>query len=309
MIAPLFADISAYQGVIDWKAYHNWAKQWTGTSMVSMKSSEGIGFTDPRFVANRTGALSAGVDAIIYYHYGRPDLGNAPNLEADWQRSVVGTTRQQDTLMLDYEQQSPAATAGWALSWLERQATNYGKLPIIYASTSFVQAHLQDSRLAKYPLVLANWTYSENSRPPCPPPWSKYLYLQYTDKATNVPGIAGAIDMNVYLGPITPPAPPPVPPPVDMFPQEALDCWNSVFNQFKALAKALSIALPANFVFAPPTGTGIYHAWTDAWSKGHHFGPPLTFEYNSSKKDGSKIVCQEFARARCEWGSDVPRRS
>ncbi len=84
MIAPLFADISAYQGVIDWKAYHNWAKQWTGTSMVSMKSSEGIGFTDPRFVANRTGALSAGVDAIIYYHYGRPDLGNAPNLEADW---------------------------------------------------------------------------------------------------------------------------------------------------------------------------------------------------------------------------------
>jgi glycosyl hydrolase family 25 len=90
--------------------------------------------------------------------------------------------------------------ATWALAWLERQEQNFGKLPIIYASTSYVLAHLQNSRLARYPLVLANWTFSPSARPACPAPWSHYTFLQYTDRATSIPGIPGAVDADIFLG-------------------------------------------------------------------------------------------------------------
>jgi hypothetical protein len=59
---------------------------------------------------------------------------------------------------------------------------------------------LQDNRLANYPLTLANWQYTPTERPPSPSPWPAYTYLQYSDRATSIPGIAGAVDANIYLG-------------------------------------------------------------------------------------------------------------
>lgn len=527
--APLFVDISAFQSLtIDWAAYKVWSASVDGISRVSMRSSYGTGFVDQHFQEYRAGALAAGIDILILYHYGYPSLNN-PASEADWQHQVVGTIRPQDVLMLDFEEGVPQATAQWAYEWLARQEQNYGgKLPTIYASSNYVQNRLQDSRLAKYPLTLADWTYDPNARPACPPPWSQYTYLQYTDKATNIPGIPGSVDANIYLGgtPVMPlvlsptgcvidlvksfqldggsqdkcgpwsvselkyaglpgygpkgsandvhnwasaeytkyigpdvvsnqngssidnmhqflkdaglhwwdisainpgstqssdlahlhraldagypvlvtvnelsvirrdgsnpypwqprlgpvnhiftivgytkdgyllvddelnqgdtwpdqyrestiechwasivqlvgpnaahpwlkpipsddptawpvgfnaqnfggPLPPPIPPPppVDHFAQETLDCWNSVYANLQNFAVALKLPM-LNFSFAPPTGTGIYKAWVDAWLKGHHFGPPLTFEYDSATKDGVKIKAQEFAHARAEW--------
>jgi lysozyme len=197
--SPQYADISSFQGTIDWAVYRKWAASFDGVARVAMKSTEGVGFTDPRFVANRAGALTAGVDLIMYYHYARPGLGNSAAAEADWQHQVVGALRPQDVLMLDYEENVDQATAAWALAWLARQEQNYGgALPTIYASTSYIGARLQDSRLARYPLTLANWTYDPAARPPCPAPWTSYAYLQYTDKAT-IPGIAVPVDANIAL--------------------------------------------------------------------------------------------------------------
>jgi GH25 family lysozyme M1 (1,4-beta-N-acetylmuramidase) len=200
MNVPQYVDISGWQPAnIDWNAYRAWSASFDGISRVAIKSSEGTGFTDPHFRTYRTGALSAGVDVIIYYHYAKPSL-NSPQAEADWQHQVVGSIRPQDVLMLDYEENVPQATAQWAFEWLARQEQNYGRLPTIYASDDYIRHRLQDSRLARFPLTLANWQFTPNERPACPPPWSKYTYLQYTDRATNIPGIAGAVDANIYLG-------------------------------------------------------------------------------------------------------------
>jgi GH25 family lysozyme M1 (1,4-beta-N-acetylmuramidase) len=192
-----YADISAYQGIIDWQKYVAWAKSFDGTARVAMKATEGAGFTDARFAANRAGALAAGVDSIIFYHYARSDL-NAAIAEADWLTHVVGLIRAQDLFMLDYEQGTPLATAQWAYDFLTRLESLTGRTPIIYASTSYIRAHLQDARLAHFPLVLANWTYDPTVRPACPAPWKSYAYMQYSDKAT-IPGIQGAVDANVYI--------------------------------------------------------------------------------------------------------------
>ncbi|HET8910761.1 MAG TPA: glycoside hydrolase family 25 protein, partial [Ktedonobacteraceae bacterium] len=198
---PQFVDISVYQPVnIDWKAYRTWAAQWDGIARVSMRSSYGNGFTDQHFLAYREGALNAGIDVIIFYHYAYPQYNSAAS-EAAYQHQVVGKIRPNDVIMLDIEESVPQATASWAYNWLAQQEQNYGgQKPTLYASDSYIRERMQDNRLASYPLTLANWQFTPTEHPPCPPPWSKYTYLQYTDRASMIPGIAGTVDANLYLG-------------------------------------------------------------------------------------------------------------
>jgi hypothetical protein len=164
-----------------------------------MRTSYGVGYTDQHFAAYRAGALAAGIDFILYYHYGYPQY-NTPVAEADWQRNVVGNIRPQDMVILDFEENVSQATADWAYNWLAQSERLYGKLPGIYASSYYIQQRLQDNRLARYPLWLANWQYTPDERPPVPAPWTAYEFVQYTDRATNIPGIAGTVDANIFLG-------------------------------------------------------------------------------------------------------------
>lgn len=207
-MTPQFVDISAWNPQqIDWKAYRAWSAQGDGISRVAMRSSYGAGYKDQHFDAYRAGALAAGIDVILYYHYSYPSLNSAMQ-EANYQRSVVGDIRPQDLLILDFEENVPQATSTWAYQWLSQQSINYkGKLPGIYASSAYIQQRLNDPRLAKFHLWLANWQFSPDARPPIPAPWTSYEFVQYTDKAVNIPGIAGNVDANIFLGGNTPPMP------------------------------------------------------------------------------------------------------
>lgn len=190
-----FVDISEFQLNIDWGAYKTWS------NCVAMKATEGNGFTDPSFHDHWTGALAHGIDRIIIYGFARPDLGNDPVVEANWMHRVVGEIRPGDIIALDYEVEHPLATADWAYRWLVQQSQNYpGNQIIIYSADYYIRTRLQDIRLAQFPLWLARWTYDANSRPPCPPPWSSYEGLQYSDSAVNIPGIPGEVDADVFLG-------------------------------------------------------------------------------------------------------------
>lgn len=189
-----FVDISSYNNAIDWTAYSTWS------TMVALKSSEGVGFVDSSFSSHRAGALAVGINSIWYYHFAKPDLGNDPIAEANWQHYVVGAIRPQDRIVLDFEVSNPRATADWAYRFLAQQEANYdGQLPVIYASTSYILAQLQDPRLTRYPLWLADWTHDPTIRPLCPLPWTSYTAIQYTDQATGIPGIAEAVDADVLL--------------------------------------------------------------------------------------------------------------
>ncbi len=200
-----FVDVSQWQSQdIDWQAYKAWSASGDGISRVAMRSTYGVGYVDTHFQTYRDGALAAGIDSIIYYHYSYPGVNN-PVDEAKWQHSVVGDVRAQDILILDFEESTPNATADWAYAWLAQQEDSYdGKLPGLYASSAYIAQRLQDARLARYPLWLANWQFTPDERPPVPAPWSKYEFVQYTDRATNVPGIASAVDANIFLGGNTP---------------------------------------------------------------------------------------------------------
>lgn len=196
-----FVDISAFQPQnIDWQAYAAWSRQGDRIARVAMRSSYGTGFTDTHFESYRAGALAAGVDVIIYYHYGYPQY-NAAIDEANYQHSVVGAIRPQDIIALDYEENVAQATADWAYQWLQQAEALYGQLPIIYSYPSFIENHLQYPPLAKYPLWYADWVFDPNTRPPAPSPWTSYDALQYSDNATGIPGINQAVDIDIFLGP------------------------------------------------------------------------------------------------------------
>lgn len=200
--APQFVDMSQFQpppDQINWPAYKTWAEQWDKKSRVALRSGYGYGYRDQHFDAYRAGALAVGIDMILYYHYSYPSL-NSAIAEANSQHGVVGSVRPQDLLILDFEENVNAATSEWALTWLQTQEANYGKLPGIYASSAYIAQRLQDPRLKKYPLWLANWRYTPDERPPVPAPWGSYQFVQFTDKATNIPGVPGTVDCNIFLG-------------------------------------------------------------------------------------------------------------
>lgn len=200
-MAPQFVDVSSYQGAIDWVAYRTWAAQWDGVARVAMKATEGVGFTDTQFEAYRTGALAAGIDTILYYHFARPDLGNSATDEANWCHNVVGNIRSSDQIVLDIEKSGNQGTnAQWAYSWLQTTQQLTGRIPVLYSPIFYIQGQLQYAPLAAYPLWLADWTFDPNARPAAPAPWAAYEAIQYTDTATNIPGIGGNVDCNVFIG-------------------------------------------------------------------------------------------------------------
>ena len=190
-MAQRYVDISTFQGVIDWPQYRTWS------DMAAMKVTEGTGFIDARWPANKAGAEAAGV-RMVPYHYARPDL-NAAQAEAQWFFKVAANTPDL-FLMLDDEQNTIASTAQWAYAWLSECEQLFQQTPTVYASDAYIRAHLQDSRLARFPLIYANWTFDPAARPACPPPWTSYIAIQYTDRATNIPGIAGLVDADIFLG-------------------------------------------------------------------------------------------------------------
>lgn len=197
-VAALYADISQYQPwQIDLALYRAWAAKNDGVARLAIRASEGTAVKDSHYALYRSAAMQQGI-RVIHYHYADPDL-NAPEAEAEFLYSVTGSIWPEDLVMLDYEKNVPAATGNWAYRWLVRAEQLYGVTPLIYASTSFVEQHLQDIRLARFGLVLANWTYDPSKRPACPSPWKQYVAWQYSDKE-NVPGIGTAVDANVFYG-------------------------------------------------------------------------------------------------------------
>jgi len=282
MTAPQFVDISVFNPTdIDWPVYKQWSASGDGISRVAMRSSYGTGFIDQNFSRFRHDALANGIDQLIIYHYGYPQF-NQSQAEADWQHSVVGAIRPQDVVRLDLEENVDQANSAWALGWLERQSQDYSKTAGMYASSSYIQSRLQDARLGKYGLWLANWQFTPSERPVCPAPWSTYQFVQYSDRAV-VPGVPGTVDADIFLGGTIVSG--------SSFDQMVVDLWQSQAGYFKALGQPL-----------PPRDTGIFASWRDQLSNGHYRGVPTSAEYSiHDSQSADPCTAQNFAGGTCIW--------
>jgi GH25 family lysozyme M1 (1,4-beta-N-acetylmuramidase) len=194
-------DVSHHNGAIDWPAVAD-----AGIVLAFVKATQGGGFVDPLFAANRSAATRAGVLVVPYHFVDRDDPADQAAHFCDVAGLAAG-----GAAMLDWESTAPAeavALLGEAL------ADSGGRAPVAYYG--FAQLTRPDAALSRWPLMLPEYPRGAAagcyrtlvSRPPRLPPgraggWGgverPYDFHQYTP-AGRVAGIATPVDRSVWVG-------------------------------------------------------------------------------------------------------------
>jgi GH25 family lysozyme M1 (1,4-beta-N-acetylmuramidase)/regulator of replication initiation timing len=185
-------DISSAQGIIDFSTYKN------NTNFVIMKASEGVGFTDSRFLVNRATARSFHLP-VGYYHFARPDLGNTSQNEAAFFLSTIGQLQNGEVLALDYEVSYAGDAVAWCKGFLTEVFNKTGCKPFIYLNQSQQNLDWAPVVSAGYALWLASYTGDPTKNTGNTGKWPTMAIQQWTD-AQAVPGISGNVDGDVFFG-------------------------------------------------------------------------------------------------------------
>lgn len=213
-------DISTHQGIINYDTFtHN-------SNFVIIKATEGNGYTDSAFLLNQKEARRVGM-CIGYYHFARPDLNNAADVEADWFLKVCGDLKVGEFLCLDYEANWNGNVVGWCNAFLAEVFKKTGIKPLIYLNQALAKGYDWSSVVNQgYALWIAAYTGSPDKNSFSTGNWSNAVMQQWTS-TQQVPGVPANVDGNVFFGttdqlkkfgvaPVTPPVvtPPVVVPPV-----------------------------------------------------------------------------------------------
>lgn len=182
-------DISKWQGDIDFNVYKN------NSNFLIIKVSDGNGYVDPKFTRNQSECRRVGLP-LGYYHFARPDLGNSPEVEAEFFLKTIGELRENEFLCLDYEPKSnPFPVVDWCKRFLDLVKSRTGCKPFIYLNKSQVRGY--DWRPVAeegYPLWLASYDGITIIGV-----WSFLAMHQWTS-SQSVPGISGNVDGNWFMG-------------------------------------------------------------------------------------------------------------
>jgi GH25 family lysozyme M1 (1,4-beta-N-acetylmuramidase) len=194
-------DVSTWQGAIDYTKVAA-----SGRRFVVAKATEGVGYTDPKWVANRTGAAGAGL-LVTGYHFARPDVNPTDAVaEADWFVDQLGLAPGMLIPALDIERAGSLSVAdltAWVGAWLGEVHAKTGVRPMIYTSPSFWKTHLGDTSLFAdqgYAILwVAHWFVSSPGVPGHNWGGHGWTFWQYDDCGT-VPGMSGCVDLDRYNG-------------------------------------------------------------------------------------------------------------
>jgi lysozyme len=194
-------DVSSAQGEINWPEVAR-----SGIRNAWLKATEGVAFTDSRFMQNAEGARRAGI-RVGGYHYLRIRKGAQDGAAQahDFCNAIQAAGVTERRPMVDVETMSnEGSTAlqvtGALASFIGVVLARMHVLPIIYTSpgewTSFGMTHAYE--FAACPLWLAQW---RAAAPRPPSPWSdRDLVLWQYDNTGRVPGIKTNVDLSVFQG-------------------------------------------------------------------------------------------------------------
>ncbi|MTE14708.1 glycoside hydrolase family 25 protein [Nocardia aurantiaca] len=192
-------DVASWQhpggGGINW-----FAVRAAGYEFSMLKATEGLNYVNPFFVQDSLAMRVAGV-ARGTYHFARPNL--PPELQAAFYSAVaMGQNGPLDLPpVLDLEDSGglpPAALIDWTHRYLTTVRAMTGRMPIIYTYPRFWQTAMADTnQFTDYPLWIAD--YRGNDQPEVPGGWPSWTFWQTTSSG-RIPGIGGAVDLNVYSG-------------------------------------------------------------------------------------------------------------
>lgn len=179
------------------------------TDFIIVKSSEGIGWTDPSFKKLFKAAKATGKKLGVY-HFARPTANNDPVEEAD---SFISSIKTENVignaiLVLDWEAENKHNTE-WAKKWLDRVYAKTRVKPFIYMSESVVNAYNWSAIAnAGYELWVAKYRDSKNDynfdmslagTPPSVKYWKSYKMWQWTSSG-RLDGFNSNLDCNIFYG-------------------------------------------------------------------------------------------------------------
>lgn len=197
-------DISHYQDEIQWDSLmimtdrarrtilsKTQAKELKPVSFVYIKATEGAGMKDRRFMEHWENAAHADIQRGAYHFFRSSKSGL---VQARHFIRIVGPLRYKDLPpVLDIETIHSGCSANTlnkrALEWLTEVEKHYGRKPIVYSSSSFIERHLGKEITDNYPIWVAHYGVEKPSR-------SGWEIWQFTDKAL-IYGVEGHVDLNV----------------------------------------------------------------------------------------------------------------
>jgi len=246
--------------VSNWNGTINWAKvAHAGYRFAIGKATEGTGFDDGTYAANRYGSEAAGL-VFGAYHFARPSgtnlAGVTASAVAQADHFLGFATPQPGELppVLDLEATgnlSAHLLTAWTEAWAQEVYARLGVHPLVYSSPVFWQERLADSTAiaaAGTSLWIAHWTSA--SKPWVPAQnWNGlgWTFWQWTD-CVSVPGLAhcadgdrmnGASPASLAIAPYSQSTPTVSTPPTIVGPPEAgmlLSAVPGVWNGGKPLA-------------------------------------------------------------------------
>lgn len=187
--------------ISSWRGDPNFDLLKSSISFLIVKSSEGVGYKDPKLQRNQSEARRVAL-GFGYYHFCRPDLGNTPEAEANWFLSCVGDIKGGEMLVLDFEV-NYSDKVNWCKKFLDyvSSKTN-GTKPLIYLNKYLITSN--DWSLianAGYGIWIAFYDNDPNNLNFVLPYWKVLAMKQYTSSG-QLGGITGNIDINTFFGDI-----------------------------------------------------------------------------------------------------------
>jgi GH25 family lysozyme M1 (1,4-beta-N-acetylmuramidase) len=193
-------DVSNWNGAINWtKVAH------AGYRFAFAKATEGTGYNDKTYTANRNSSEGAGL-YFGAYHFARPGgksiaAATASAIkQANRFLTVAGPQPGELPPVLDLEMTGNLAKQrllAWTLAWLDQIEARTGVDPFLYTSPLFWKGHLGDSTAAAAAgtgLWIAHWTSKTSPQVPARN-WNGdgWTFWQWTD-CVAVPGIRHCTD-------------------------------------------------------------------------------------------------------------------
>lgn len=188
-------DTSHYNGLVPWDKLKA-----LGVQFAFLKASEGLSVVDREFSRNWQASEKAGILRGAY-HFFRPlsDPYMQANIFLKTVESELGYPADLPAVLdLEVGQADPNLLIDGALRWLGVIQKATGKVPIIYASPSFIKEIGSPNMFGGFILWLAEYGVEE---PRVPKPWTNWnkAFWQYTENGTFT-GINDKFDLDYFNG-------------------------------------------------------------------------------------------------------------
>jgi len=183
-------DVSNWQGEVNWPR----VKQ-DGIGLAFVKATQGIGYVDPHFAANRAHAEAVGI-RVGAYAYVEPGKAS-PEAQAARFVQVVGKLRRRELRPVqDLESGGTAGVEAFARAFSRAVTIALGCTPLLYSYPDFL-AELKLARPIGGGLWLASYGRNDGADhgADVPKPWRGWVAHQYTSRG-HASGIAGEVDLS-----------------------------------------------------------------------------------------------------------------